>query len=103
MRRSKKQPEYDPNELADLINTPAVGSGVGSHLLTSNEDPDEVTTVVTLDQNTVVDSLLPSVDTKEPAPIVPGRKSFPAPAAPRGPFCGGHYGHFRNDYCSGYR
>ena len=33
LRRSKKQPEYDPNELADLIGTPAVGSGVGSHLL----------------------------------------------------------------------
>jgi len=28
-----KQPEFDPHELADLILTPAVGTGVGSHLL----------------------------------------------------------------------
>ena len=32
-RSSKKQPEFDPNELSDLIFSPAVGKGVGSHLL----------------------------------------------------------------------
>ena len=62
MRRSKKQPEYDPNELADLIDTPAVGKGVGSHLLTSNDAPEEVTTVVALDQSSVDDSEIAPVD-----------------------------------------
>jgi hypothetical protein len=81
LRRSKKQPEYDPNELADLIDTPAVGSGVGSHLLTSNDVPEEVTTVVTLNEGTVVASIVAPVDASEPATIVPGRKSFPAPPA----------------------
>ena len=56
MRRSKKQPEYDPNELADLIDTPAVGKGVGSHLLVSQDAPEEVTTVVASDQSPVDDS-----------------------------------------------
>lgn len=32
-RSSRKQPAFDPRELEDLILTPAVGSGVGSHLL----------------------------------------------------------------------
>lgn len=61
LRRSKKQPEYDPNELADLIAVPAVGSGVGSHLLLRNEAPDPLpladtpmTTVVTDPAPTVV-------------------------------------------------
>lgn len=31
--RSKKQPAFDPRELDDLIFSPAVGTGVGSHLL----------------------------------------------------------------------
>jgi hypothetical protein len=79
LRRSKKQPEYDPNELADLIDTPAVGKGVGSHLLTSDDAPEKVTTVVALDSSSVADSVAAPVDTTEPAPIVPGRKSFPAP------------------------
>src|SRR5579864_5770661 len=34
-RSKKSQPEFDPSELGDLIFTPAVGSGVGSHLLTT--------------------------------------------------------------------
>ncbi len=31
--RSRKQPAFDPSELSDLIFSPAVGSGVGSHLI----------------------------------------------------------------------
>jgi predicted transcriptional regulator len=31
--RSNKQPAFDPSELTDLIFTPAVGTGVGSHLV----------------------------------------------------------------------
>ncbi len=36
-RSNKKQPAFDPSELADLIFTPAVGTGVGSHLMESVE------------------------------------------------------------------
>lgn len=36
-RSSKKQPAFDPGELQDLIFSPAVGSGVGSHLLRATE------------------------------------------------------------------
>jgi hypothetical protein len=68
LRRSKKQPDYDPNELADLIETPAVGTGVGSHLLIPNE-LNEVTTVVETDSTSVVTP----TDTG-PSDIVPGRK-----------------------------
>ena len=39
--RSKKQPEFDANELDDLIFSPAVGSGVGSHLLSKGEPSGE--------------------------------------------------------------
>lgn len=31
-----KQPDFDPRELEDLIHTPAVGTGVGSHLVQSS-------------------------------------------------------------------
>ena len=72
MRRSKKQPDYDPNELADLIATPAVGTGVGSHLLIRKES-DEVTTVVAIESTLVVESVTAPVDTKLPD-IVPERK-----------------------------
>jgi hypothetical protein len=37
-----KQPDFDPREIDDLIFTPAVGSGVGSHLI----NPPEAATVV---------------------------------------------------------
>ena len=55
--RSKKQPEFDAHELDDLIFSPAVGSGVGSHLLSRVEPSGEpnppknapnVPTIVTL-------------------------------------------------------
>lgn len=56
--RRTKQPEFDPAELEDLIFTPAVGSGVGSHLLQSREmgtaEPSQEPT--TVDTSTVVDS-----------------------------------------------
>jgi hypothetical protein len=80
LRRNKKQPDYDPNELADLIATPAVGSGVGSHLLIPNQDQ-KVATVATLDLASVADCLPAPVGTSEAAPIVPARKSFPTPPA----------------------
>ena len=32
-RSSRKQPDFDPSELEDLIFSPAVGTGVGSHLM----------------------------------------------------------------------
>jgi hypothetical protein len=44
-RSSKKQPDFDPSELEDLIFSPAVGKGVGSHLIA----PAHTTTVVTSD------------------------------------------------------
>src|SRR5438105_13515467 len=42
-RSKRSQPEFDPNELDDLIFTPAVGTGVGSHLLTTVDRSDEAT------------------------------------------------------------
>src|SRR5271170_5268894 len=36
-RSNKKQPAFDPSELQDLIFSPAVGTGVGSHLLGTPE------------------------------------------------------------------
>ena len=51
-RSSKKQPAFDPSELEDLIFSPAVGKGVGSHLVR----PGHQTTIVT------------SVTTSEPTP-----------------------------------
>ena len=50
-RSSKKQPAFDPSELEDLIFSPAVGKGVGSHLVTQAP---HLATVVTSDLNTVV-------------------------------------------------
>lgn len=44
-----KQPAFDPGELDDLIFSPAVGSGVGSHLV----DRDNMSTVVTSKPSTV--------------------------------------------------
>ena len=53
-------PEFDPSELEDLIFTPAVGSGVGSHLLKPHEPlKDDATTVdvstVAVEEETTVD------------------------------------------------
>ncbi len=58
-RSNKKQPAFDPSELEDLIFSPAVGKGVGSHLVR----PPELTTVDRsgLDVSTVDKSILSSV------------------------------------------
>lgn len=58
-RSSKKQPDFDPNELSDLIFSPAVGKGVGSHLLEAAAaplpTPPEVPEPDTVAETTTVD------------------------------------------------
>lgn len=58
--RLKSTPEFDPGELEDLIYTPAVGSGVSSHLLSRVEvppsAPHSVTTVVESELTTVAET-----------------------------------------------
>lgn len=61
-----KTPEFDPSELEDLIMTPAVGSGVGSHLL-SHEAEVKPPTVVILEQTTIGDSNITTVDIPNPS------------------------------------
>jgi hypothetical protein len=78
-RSSRKQPAFDPSEIEDLIFSPAVGSGVGSHLLGPKPDfpaPGNrieegyadlstvaiTATVAIAEQTTAVASLLPTVD-----------------------------------------
>src|SRR5688572_29511423 len=51
-----KQPAFDPAELEDLIFTPAVGSGVGSHLVRTPNAEIDPTTVVTTQVATAVTS-----------------------------------------------
>jgi len=59
-----KQPAFDPAELEDLIFTPAVGSGVGSHLVRAPQPPiPDPPTVVTSQPATVVMSERPEVTT----------------------------------------
>jgi hypothetical protein len=79
-RSRKRQPEFDPSELEDLILVPAVGTGVGSHLIASPQAPDSVsgefpgggsaqfsnvdlTTVAVLPQSTVVPTNPPRTET----------------------------------------
>ena len=103
-RSSKKQPAFDPSELDDLIFSPAVGRGVGSHLIsrgrssptvsssnlptvdTSNLDtivsPDPLTEFESpRDLTTVVRSLLSTVGPPQPAREIPPSPS-PEPAEP---------------------
>ena len=64
-RSSKKQPDFDPNELSDLIFSPAVGKGVGSHLLeaaatpfptpSESSEPDTVVETTTVDRSDLSD------------------------------------------------
>ena len=73
-RSRTKLPEFDPSELEDLIFTPAVGSGVGSHLLQSQEPEDSGLRVqdfpeklepgdrTTVDMSTVGVKEMPTVD-----------------------------------------
>ena len=67
-RSSKKQPAFDPSELQDLIFSPAVGSGVGSHLLGAPEDfpaPTEAQQKKAADLSTVDESNRITVDLSE--------------------------------------
>jgi predicted transcriptional regulator len=50
-RSNKKQPAFDPSELEDLIFSPAVGKGVGSHLVRTHD----MATVVTSNSSTAID------------------------------------------------
>lgn len=75
-----KQPAFDPAELADLIFTPAVGSGVGSHLVRTPER--DVTTVARRNPATVVTSEDPvdvtPVVTSDPAWVTESGERVPA-------------------------
>jgi hypothetical protein len=55
--RSKKQPAFDPGELDDLIFSPVVGRGVGSHLIVSHPDVTTVAESSTVDVLTTVDNM----------------------------------------------
>src|SRR4051794_7402091 len=92
-RSSKKLPAFDPSELSDLIFSPAVGRGVGSHLietaepppalipssefeqdvLTSESEPvlnkSSLTTVANSDLPTTASKFLPTVDMSDPPPV----------------------------------
>jgi hypothetical protein len=57
--RSKKQPAFDANELADLIYSPAVGTGVGSHLLADSYPEGKSHTGGLLKASSVAAGLLP--------------------------------------------
>lgn len=70
-RSSKKQPDFDPSEIEDLIFSPAVGKGVGSHLVTpvhlGTIATSPVTSQVTLDVTTVGAPFTPETEpTVEP-------------------------------------
>ena len=99
-RSNKKQPAFDPSELEDLIHSPAVGRGVGSHLIGSGglsnmatvvtyvvttelEPPDsvDVSTVVmpVPSELTTVDipelsTVVRSNDLPQATPLLPARK-----------------------------
>ena len=63
-RSNKKQPAFDPSELEDLIFSPAVGKGVGSHLVRGMDQPTVVTSSVSsqrLDLPTVAETDLTTV------------------------------------------
>lgn len=82
-RSNKKQPAFDPSELDDLIFSPAVGNGVGSHLILARPgplppfpeadaafpiDPRDLTTVVASVVSTVVGSIPEPAFTPSSAP-----------------------------------
>jgi len=50
-RSKRSQPEFDPSELEDLIFTPAVGTGVGSHLLATVDMFQSTTEVESIQAN----------------------------------------------------
>jgi predicted transcriptional regulator len=71
-KQTKRQLDYDPSELEDLIHNPAVGTGVSSHLLTSpaskevrdktTEATSQVTTVVISKETNAASSDMSIVD-----------------------------------------
>lgn len=69
-RGNKKQAAFDPSELDDLIFSPAVGSGVGSHLLTPTVVTFIETTVVALKEPTVVQSIQATVESPVVSTVV---------------------------------
>ena len=68
--RSKKQPAFDANELADLIYSPAVGTGVGSHLLAVNHPEGKSHTGSLVRASSVAPALLPLLSARIPDPSV---------------------------------
>ena len=71
-RSNKKQPAFDPSELTDLIFTPAVGTGVGSHLVGTGGDfpaPTEHASSRSTDVTTVDKIGMATVDTIEMATV----------------------------------
>jgi len=71
-RSSKKQPAFDPSELTDLIFSPAVGSGVGSHLVGTVEQfpaPIDVATVAITGMATVDELAVTTVDVDRVAAV----------------------------------
>jgi hypothetical protein len=68
--RSKKQPAFDANELADLIYSPAVGTGVGSHLLGDNHPEGKSHTGTLVKASSVAATLLPFLSVRLPDPSI---------------------------------
>jgi predicted transcriptional regulator len=79
-RSNKKHPEFDPSELEDLIFSPAVGKGVGSHLVTQTpmtEVTSDLATVpkkrlahlTTVDRSTFIESAEPPAKEARSAPL----------------------------------
>jgi predicted transcriptional regulator len=85
-----KQPAFDPAELEDLIFTPAVGSGVGSHLVRAPKPESGLSTVVTTDVPAVdisadVTTVVTSISTQwvtETGERVPSSRVRPIRTAP---------------------
>ena len=69
-RSSKKQPAFDPSELEDLIFSPAVGKGVGSHLVTRTK------------MTTVGSSILPPVVSSHVTTVARSTENLEAPIEP---------------------
>lgn len=73
-RSRRAQPAFDPSELEDLILTPAVGSGVGSHLVNLSGAPPAP-------PEAAAPVHLTTVDRPEPATVVEAPKAAEAAAA----------------------
>src|SRR5919197_3480323 len=88
-RSNKKHPDFDPSELEDLIFSPAVGKGVGSHLVTQIPATDAFLDLSTVPRKRPTH--LTAVDRSDPVePVIPPSAevaSVPlpetAPAQPR--------------------